>query len=65
MFSSFKILALLASLLSTHCYAVSAATVPRNNLQKRAVAYYSPAAGGGSILDSVGGGLGEPLNVRP
>ena len=33
-------------------------------LEKRAVAYYDPNANGGSMLDSVGGGLGEPLNVR-
>lgn len=30
---------------------------------KRAVAYYNPADGGGSMLDNAGGGLGEPLNV--
>lgn len=27
------------------------------------VAYYSPTAGGGSMLDDAGDGLGEPLNV--
>ncbi|TFK54099.1 hypothetical protein OE88DRAFT_1625399 [Heliocybe sulcata] len=32
-------------------------------LQRRAVDFYNPAANGGSMLDSVGGGLGEPLNV--
>lgn len=31
-------------------------------LEKRAVAFFSPAAGGGSMLDS-SAGLGEPLNV--
>lgn len=30
---------------------------------KRAVAFFSPNANGGSELDNVGGGLGEPLNV--
>ncbi|KAH8119601.1 hypothetical protein DFH11DRAFT_455397 [Phellopilus nigrolimitatus] len=34
-----------------------------NALQKRAVAYYDPAAGGGSMLDNSGYGFGEPLNV--
>ncbi|KAH7922366.1 hypothetical protein BV22DRAFT_1106659 [Leucogyrophana mollusca] len=28
-----------------------------------AVAYYNPIAGGGSMLDNAGDGLGEPLNV--
>ncbi|KAI0051849.1 hypothetical protein FA95DRAFT_1554094 [Auriscalpium vulgare] len=32
-------------------------------LQRRAVAFFNPNDGGGSELDSVGGGLGEPLNV--
>jgi len=27
-------------------------------------AYYDPSAGGGSMLDKAGNGLGEPLNVR-
>ncbi|KZS89035.1 hypothetical protein SISNIDRAFT_475843 [Sistotremastrum niveocremeum HHB9708] len=31
--------------------------------QKKAVAYYSPASGGGSMLDNAGDGFGEPLNV--
>ena len=30
---------------------------------KRTVSFFDPNAGGGSMLDSVGGGLGEPLNV--
>ena len=38
--------------------------VSTNALDKRAVAFFNPTAGGGSLLDSVGGGLGEPLNVR-
>jgi hypothetical protein len=29
----------------------------------RAVAYFSPADGGGSQLDDAGDGFGEPLNV--
>ena len=33
-------------------------------LDKRAVAFFDPNTNGGSELDSVGGGLGEPLNVR-
>lgn len=33
-------------------------------LYVRSVAYYDPAAGGGSMLDNAGDGLGEPLNVR-
>ncbi|KAL5506945.1 hypothetical protein ACEPAH_6401 [Sanghuangporus vaninii] len=33
------------------------------DLQKRAVAYVDPATGGGSMLDSTGNGLGEPMNV--
>lgn len=32
-------------------------------LDKRAVAYYAPIAGGGSELDNTNNGLGEPLNV--
>jgi len=32
-------------------------------LEKRAVAYYSPLAGGGSMLDDTLNGYGEPLNV--
>ncbi|KZT39075.1 hypothetical protein SISSUDRAFT_1061472 [Sistotremastrum suecicum HHB10207 ss-3] len=32
-------------------------------LQPRAVAYYPPASGGGSMLDNAGDGFGEPLNV--
>ncbi|KAL5506949.1 hypothetical protein ACEPAH_6405 [Sanghuangporus vaninii] len=32
-------------------------------LLKRAVAYYDPAAGGGSMLTNTGNGLGEPLNI--
>jgi hypothetical protein len=31
---------------------------------RRSVAYYNPTAGGGSMLDDAGDGLGEPLNVR-
>lgn len=34
-------------------------------LSKRAVDYYDPRQGGGSLLNQSGGpGLGEPLNVR-
>ena len=33
--------------------------------QKRAAAYFDPAAGGGSMFADAGNGLGEPLNVRP
>ncbi|EJD03376.1 uncharacterized protein FOMMEDRAFT_123671 [Fomitiporia mediterranea MF3/22] len=32
-------------------------------LQKEAVAYYDPAAGGGSMINNAGYGFGEPLNV--
>lgn len=32
-------------------------------LCKRAVDYYNVTAGGGSMLDNAGDGLGEPLNV--
>ncbi|KAJ7287711.1 hypothetical protein C8J57DRAFT_593861 [Mycena rebaudengoi] len=32
-------------------------------LDKRAVDFIDPGLGGGSMLDNVGGGLGEPLNV--
>ncbi|KAI8993798.1 hypothetical protein BD414DRAFT_411631 [Trametes punicea] len=32
-------------------------------VQKRAVAYYNPLAGGGSMFADAGNGLGEPLNV--
>lgn len=34
------------------------------DLEKRAVAYFNPLDGGGSLLDDTGNGLGEPLNVR-
>lgn len=33
------------------------------SLQKRAVAFFNPVDGGGSMLDDTGNGLGEPLNV--
>jgi hypothetical protein len=33
-------------------------------LEKRAAAYYSPSAGGGSQLDLAAAPLGEPMNVR-
>lgn len=32
-------------------------------VKRAGVAYYSPANGGGSMLDNAGDGLGEPLNV--
>ncbi|PPQ65019.1 hypothetical protein CVT26_015728 [Gymnopilus dilepis] len=40
-----------------------AASVHGQPLEKRAVAFFNPAAGGGSMLDSAAPPLGEPLNV--
>jgi len=34
-----------------------------STLQKRAVDFFNPTAGGGSMLDNAGSGGGEPLNV--
>lgn len=39
------------------------ASVVASSPAKRAVAYYAPAAGGGSQLDVAAAPLGEPLNV--
>lgn len=44
--------------------AQATATLASSGLNiKRAVSFFDPNAGGGSMLDSVGGDLGEPLNV--
>ncbi|CAA7259272.1 unnamed protein product [Cyclocybe aegerita] len=37
--------------------------VAADSLQKRAVAFYDPNVGGGSMLNNAGSGGGEPLNV--
>ena len=63
MFASRNMFTTFVGLLAIQCRLVDA-LVARDDLQKRAVAYFDPLAGGGSMLDSTGNGLGEPLNVR-
>ncbi|KAL5524115.1 hypothetical protein ACEPAG_8288 [Sanghuangporus baumii] len=66
MFVSRSMFTTIFGLLVVQIHFVDALTVrePQDGgLQKRAVAYVDPAAGGGSMLDSTGNGLGEPLNV--
>ena len=67
MFASSLRLVLFSSLALVHIQSTSALYVPIRevrDLLKRAVAYYDPAAGGGSMLTDSGNGFGEPLNVR-
>jgi len=42
---------------------VCAGGVLATPMAKRATAFFNPSAGGGSMLDNAGGGLGEPMNV--
>ncbi|EPQ57332.1 hypothetical protein GLOTRDRAFT_120553 [Gloeophyllum trabeum ATCC 11539] len=44
-------------------FALSLHSISALSLQRRAVEFYDPAAVGGSMVDSTGNGLGEPLNV--
>ncbi|EPQ57667.1 hypothetical protein GLOTRDRAFT_99489 [Gloeophyllum trabeum ATCC 11539] len=43
--------------------AIAAGCASALTLQKRAVDFYAPTAGGGSELDNAGDGYGEPLNI--
>jgi len=52
-----------AALLSFPLVAFALTVPAANGLARRAVAFVSPAEGGGSQLDNAGNGLGEPLNV--
>ncbi|EJD03385.1 uncharacterized protein FOMMEDRAFT_146952 [Fomitiporia mediterranea MF3/22] len=61
MFASLNKLVLLSGILSVQFH--STTPLYTRDLCERAVAFFDPADGGGSMLDDAGDGLGEPLNV--
>jgi len=51
------------SLITLVALALGAASSPLEKRSSAAVAFFNPAAGGGSMLDNAGSGGGEPMNV--